>query len=199
MRKAADPMPFGAAVAGKSAQKMTRQIARIEDALELWGQRFPFYLEHQQLDLGVAGSVDYYYMPVSPLRGDDPGREVSNFHSCLEHYWCVLERSGHGNDWDQQRDFVLASSYELVRTDKAIQRIFRDAFLRRRSFRPGQLKLSDDVRGRIQSVVANCDKEAVRQELARRFRSRTTVARSGTDSERRDGPVAQCRRRTLPQ
>lgn len=150
---------------------MTRQIALIEDALELCGQRFPFYLEHQQFELGVAGPVVYYYMPVSPLRGNDPNREISNFHSCLEHFWCVAEQAGYGDDWDQQRDYVLASSYELVRTDKAVQRIFRDAFLRPRSFRPENLKLSDDVRERIQSVVASRDKEAVRQEMARAFQA----------------------------
>jgi hypothetical protein len=113
--------------------------------------------------------VDFYYMPASRLRGDDPDRSVSNFHSCLAHYWCIIENGGYAHDWDQQRDYLLARSYELVRRDKAVQQIYRDAFLRRRSFRPGSLQLSDDVRDRVLSVVISRDKQAVRQELAKVF------------------------------
>ncbi len=144
---------------------MTRQTTLIVDTLELWGERFPFYLEHQQIELGAAGPADFYYMPVSPLRKNDPNRKLSNFRSCVEHFRCVGERAGNGNDWDVQRDHVLASSYELVRTDKAVQRIYRDAFSRPRSFTPENLKLSDDVRVRIKSAVASHDKEAIRQEM----------------------------------
>jgi len=97
---------------------MTRQTTFIEDTLELWGERFPFYLEHQQIGLGAAGPADFYYMPTSPLRKKRPKQKISNFHSCLEHFRCVAQLGGHGNDWDQQRDHLLASSYELVRTDK---------------------------------------------------------------------------------
>src|SRR5688572_23326413 len=107
---------------------METTITSVEGVLELYGQQIPFYLEHQQVELGVAGVVDFYHMPASRLRGNDPDRSVSNFHSCLAHFWCILENSGYADDWDQQRDYLLARSYELVRRDKAVQQIYRDAF-----------------------------------------------------------------------
>ena len=147
--------------------EMAKQITLIEDTLELCGEQFPFYLEHQKIELGAAGPVDFYYMPASPLRKNDPHRKVSNFHSCLEHFRCIMKHSGYGDNWDQQHDHLLASSYEFVRSDKAVQRIYRDAFLRPRTFRPENLKLSEDVQSRIKAAVASHDREAVRQEMAR--------------------------------
>jgi hypothetical protein len=143
-----------------------RQNTEVEGSLQMWGRSYPFFLEHQTIELGPAGTIDYYYMPSSALRAKDSKKGVTNFRSILDFYWCILESAGIDGD-EQIADYLLATSYALLGTDKSVQKIYRDSFLKRRSFRPDKLSLPEDTRKHIQDLIAGRRKEAVRQELAK--------------------------------
>ncbi len=148
-----------------SFPKSTPVSSRISGALELNGQQFPFYVECRTVDLGLAGPVEYYYMPISRLRHDDAKQEVSNFRSCIG-FWYAATRGMDGADqWIQQVNYVLAICYALVNRDKGSQRIYRDALLRPHSFSPEKLNLSAEVRDRIVQAVACRNREALQREL----------------------------------
>jgi hypothetical protein len=146
---------------------MTKQISQLDGVLELAGRHFAFYLEHRQIDLGPAGNVQFFYMPPSHLRWNATRNGVSNVRSCIDYFARLTGVDDNNSDWDTQRDYVLASSYELIHRDKAVQNIYRDAFLRPRSFRPEKLVLSDDIEYRIKKAVSCQSKAAIREEMER--------------------------------
>src|SRR5262249_28854037 len=74
-------------------------IRPIISALEVRGRQYPFYLEFRTIDFGPAGPVQYYYMPASPLRDNDPVREVSNFRSCIEFWYAVTHAATADEAW----------------------------------------------------------------------------------------------------
>lgn len=138
---------------------------KIPGALEAGGQRFEFYLECQTYDLGPAGPVQYYYMPVSRLRDNDPIEEVSNFRSCIG-FWYAATHAAQGDaQLARQANYVLAICYALVNRDKGTQRIYRDALLRPRSFSPEKLQLPKELTDGIRKAVASQDRDAVLREL----------------------------------
>ena len=145
-----------------------RQNTKISGSLELQGLTFPFSLKHQSLELGTAGTIDYYYMPSSELRAKATHAGITNFHSILEHFWCILNSAGI-NDDEQIADYLLATSYALVGTDKSVQKIYRDSFLKPRSFRPDKLLLPDETREHIRDIISGRRKAVIRQELATVF------------------------------
>lgn len=137
----------------------------VQGMLEMRGQQFPFYLEHRSVDLGPAGEVQLYYMPVGKLRGKDPEQRISNFRSCIGFWYAVMQERGFGSDWNQQCNVVLATSYALVRRDKKQQSIYRDALLRSGGVHNERLTLSDSIRERIRLAVTSRDRDAIRQEM----------------------------------
>jgi hypothetical protein len=167
------PHSFGIAEHGKPAifgVVMPRRhsgtaIEHVAGALEANGYQFPFYLECRTIDLGPAGPVKYYYMPVSRLRDDDPERVVSNFRSCIGFWYTVTRGAGGDEERARYANYVLAICYALVNRDKGAQRIYRDALLRPRSFSPETLELPEDLRDRIRRAVASQDRDQVLLEL----------------------------------
>lgn len=136
-------------------------------ALTMRNQDFNFYLEHRAVDLGSAGRVSYYYMPVSRLRDNDPVADASNFRSCIGHWFAVVQEHDQASDFGAQANFVLATCYALVRRDKGMQRIYRDAMPLPKSFRNLSSKPSPEVCERIDRVIKDRDRAGIKRELDR--------------------------------
>lgn len=130
-------------------------------------REFPFYLECRTVELGHAGSVQYHNMPISRLRDDDPAADASNFRSCIGHWFAVVQEHGRAEDPTAQANFVLATCYALVRRDKGMQQIYRDALSRPGSFRHLSSKPSPEVRERIDQVIKDRDRAGIKRELDR--------------------------------
>lgn len=140
---------------------------RVQGALQLRGQEFPFLLHHQTVDLGTAGAADYYEMLPSDLRGNDPIRDISNFRSAIGYWWAATHELELQDDWDQQRHYVMAICYALVNRNKSLQNVYLDALPRPGSIDPEELSLPEDIQRRIRGVVNRRDRAGVKQELDR--------------------------------
>lgn len=143
------------------------QRRRVQGALQLRGQEFPFLLHHRTIDLGTAGAVDYYEMLPGDLRGKDPMREISNFRSAIGYWWAAMHELELQDDWDQQRHYVMAICYALVNRNKTLQDVCLDALPRPERIDPKELSLPEDTQRRIRGVVNRRDRAGVKEELDR--------------------------------
>jgi hypothetical protein len=118
------------------------------------------------LALGPDVTVQYYWIDSSLLRITRTRREgVSGiFADVLAHHWEAM-RLQKNDDEDQLRHLLLAACYPLVSADKAARKVYRDACLHPNAVTPQEMSLPDDVRGRIEQVVARRDREVLRAEL----------------------------------
>lgn len=138
---------------------------QVEGTLTFQGQEFPFYLERKALDLGSAGNVQFYYMPPSKLRNQDPLLDVSNFRSCIGLWYAAMRSRGIAEEWDQQCLYVTATCYALINRAKGPQAVCRDAFLFSDAFNIRDITLDDAVRDRITTAIKSQDRSMIKHEF----------------------------------
>lgn len=142
-----------------------RHRTKITGTLRLGGHDWPFELYRQDVDLGAAGIVDYFYMQPTDFRGKGPERELSNFRSCIGYSLARAQQAGLGDDLNEQRNFVSAVAYGLVNRSKGQQESYLDAFPKPGTIRAGEPVLPEDDRQRIRRVIESRDRTHVKQEL----------------------------------
>jgi hypothetical protein len=104
-------------------------------------------------------------MDNSQLRTLSSDAGLTNFGSCLSHWWVSMQSIGLNHDLDQQINYVTAAAYALVCRSKSRQDVYRDAFLAPRRVKQATTSLPDEDRERIRDIVRSRDRERVRQEL----------------------------------
>ena len=62
-------------MAAKKCRRLPTSRKRIKGELSLRGLNYPFDIRKQIVNLGSAGRIQYCYMFVPDLRGNDPARE----------------------------------------------------------------------------------------------------------------------------
>lgn len=149
-------------------------------ALQLNPQTQPitFQLCRRTLDFGLTEPVDYFWMNSSQFRTGSGG---SNLKACIDWWWGLVESHDDAHDIYAQVNLVFAESYSLVNTSRAMQSVFRDAYLHHAADRMVEFE-NDHVRGRrrrneftrqlaqvtidrLQSVVQEKSVLSVQQEL----------------------------------
>ena len=141
-------------------KKTTRK--KIDGKLTLLEQEFPFYLNRREVELGPAGTIQYYYMPANKLRGKDPENKVSNFRSCIGYWYAAMQENGAAKDWHQKRHYVMAIAYALVNRSKSLQKIYRDAFLYPGSYQVDELSIPEDTQQRIKQATQKRNRDEVK-------------------------------------
>ncbi len=95
------------------------------------GRTFQFGLNHRTLSLGATGDIDYYWMDSSQFRKGPKAQKLQlrNLFSCIELWWQAAQAAGEAADPSQIRHLLVANCYSLFANDKAMQNVYRDAFL----------------------------------------------------------------------
>ena len=132
-------------MSAKRSRRLPSSRTRIRGALTLRGENYPFELRRQTVKLGSAGPIQYCYMLLADLRGDDPTQDVSNFRSCVGFWWAAMHELRLQNDWEQQRHLVMALFYALVNRNKSQQDVYLDALPRPDSIDPDSLSIPQDA------------------------------------------------------
>jgi hypothetical protein len=149
---------------GQTAPHRTQHL---DAAVRVRGTDFTFHLLTRPLGLGPGLTARYYWMDSSGFRvargrrGCDP----ANFRNCVGHWWAAMRSLGLGDDPDQVRHLLLATSYALISRGNALQRVYRDAHLRPGATDPTGRSLPDPVRDRIRQAVLARDPRPVREVL----------------------------------
>ena len=141
----------------KKGRQLPISRRRIHGALALRGQEYPFELRQQTVKLGTVGSIQFYNMLLTKLRGDDPTAEISNFRSCVGFWWAAMHELRLEKDWEQQRHFVMALCYALVNRNKSLQDVYLDALPRPDSIDSEMLSVPEEIQKRIRDVVNRRD------------------------------------------
>jgi hypothetical protein len=132
-------------------------------SITLGGDDFPFRLYTRPLVLGPGRTVQYSWMDSTQFRITRSRRawDPANFRNCVGHWWRAMQLQGLGRDPDQIRHLLLATTYALVSGGKALQHVYRDAYLAPRATSPEEVSLPDAARRRIRAVVLSRDRERV--------------------------------------
>lgn len=133
--------------------------------IELRGHAFPFRLYTRPLQLGDAGTIRYYWIDGSQFRNLRGGASKANFQSIIGFWMTAMREEKCWHDTDQQVHYLLALCYSAVGRYKAIQSIFRDAYLAPNATRFANKSLPDDIRHRITAVVASRDHDRLQVEV----------------------------------
>lgn len=153
-------------MSGRKRRQLPVSRKRIPGSLTLRGQEYPFELRRQTVKLGSAGPIQYYYMLLADLRGNDPTQEVSNFRSCVGFWWAAMHELRLEEDWEQHRHLVMATCYALVNRNKSLQDVYLDALPRPDSIDPDSpLSVPQEIQERIRDVINRRDRAGVKQEL----------------------------------
>ncbi len=152
-------------MSAKRSRRLPSSRRRIQGALTLRGQDYPFEIRRQIVTLGSAGPIQYYYMLLTELRGNDPTQEISNFRSCVGFWWGAMHELRLEKDWEQQRHLVMASCYPLVNRNKSLQDVYLDALPRPDSIDRDVLSVPQEIQERIRDVIDRRDRAGVKQEL----------------------------------
>jgi hypothetical protein len=152
-------------MAAKRVRRLPSRRTRIHGALSLRGRDYPFDIRRQTINLGSGGPVQYYYMLLTDIRGNDPTQEISNFRSCIGFWWAAMHESGLENDWEQQRHMVMATCYALINRNKSLQDVYLDALPRPDSVDPDSLSIPQETQERIRDVINRRERAGVKREL----------------------------------
>jgi hypothetical protein len=128
------------------------------------GREFRIPLCTRPLDLGPAGTIQYYWANSSRLRSPGAAGAIRSF---VDHWWASMTKVGLDGEVEQQVNLVLARCHEVFLRDKAPQAVFRDAHLREGRTRRFDASLDDEARERIKRAVDSRDRAAVAMELDR--------------------------------
>jgi len=156
----------------KASQSRIRNRQRVEGALRLREQDYPFVVYRQVEELGPAGKIDYWYMLPTELRSLDDVESIDNFRSCIDYWLADGYEAGVADDWDILRTYVLAFSYAVFHKQRGLQQVFRDAFLKPGSIDPSRVAASPEDLQRIREVVALRDHLQLKQVLDHVFEAR---------------------------
>ena len=143
-------------------------LRRLTATLVLGGREYPFVLCHRPINLGSAGTVEYYWLDSSQLRATDSKEGLNNFGNCVGYWWAAMIQEGLDSDPTQQEHLFLAMSYGLVANDKSLQHVLRDAYLQP-AFDREQVSLSAEDKQRIARVAQSHDRAQLKQEIDRAF------------------------------
>ena len=149
----------------------------LEVELDVGEKRFPFQLCHRELLLGPAGPVDYYWMDSRKIR---QGRGGPSFRPCVDLWWTAVEMEQATSEFDNELNLVLAESYPLVNTSRAVQDVYVDAHLNKmadrkldpvgndshhRKLSDRMYLLSEEEDRRLRELAASRDSDRIREEL----------------------------------
>jgi len=153
----------------------------LEISVEHAGQVFPFHLHRRMLLLGSAGEADYFWMDGRQFRQRGAG---ANFRSCVDLWWTAVQEVGAAGEIDNQVNLVLAETYPLISTSRAMQEAYLDAHLhkiadrtydvivekgRRRVETERTFQLGDAERDRLVEIVRSRNLALIRDEMERLF------------------------------
>jgi hypothetical protein len=150
----------------KSHIPSSTPLRRLTATLVRGGHEFPFVLCHRPINLGSAGTVDYYWLDSRQLRAMDSEEGFNNFVNCVGHWWAVTVQEGLGSDPTSREHLFLARSYSLVSKQKSLQHVVRDAYLPP-AFDWQQISLPDEDKQRIDRVVQSHDRSELKREIDR--------------------------------
>ncbi len=106
---------------------MSRQIKVV---LPFGGDSFTFQLCQLEIELGAAGMVEYYWMPIPGLRQPNG----LNVRACIDSWWAETQAqalSDPDDIEDAKKNLALAELYPLVVRHRGPQNVFKDAFLKK--------------------------------------------------------------------
>lgn len=142
----------------------TDRTQSLDVPLRRFGQDFSFRLCRRPLHLGAGVTAQYYWMDSSGLRSLRNETAAANFRNCIGHWAGAMRAQGVAGELEQQIHYVLAVCYGLVTTSKAMQGIYRDAYLAPEATTT-ETSLPEEVRERIQEATAGRDRFGVQREL----------------------------------
>jgi len=103
-----------------------RKTRSVNVELELQGTPLVFKLYGRRLDLGEHASIDYYWMDASEFRKKEFSK---NFQNCMLHARAITMCWQDGPE--QMSQLVWALCYPPVSREKSLQRVYKDAFLKK--------------------------------------------------------------------
>jgi len=142
---------------------------RIKGELTLRGQQYPFVIYRQRESLGSAGPIQYYYMLPSDFRGLRTEDAQTNFRSCIGFWYAGMQELGLGDDPYQQRRLVLAISYGILGTQKSLQNVYLDAFLKPKGIDLSMVSVSEEPVGQIRQAIDARDRTQIKRLLDEAF------------------------------
>ncbi len=114
--------------AGGPHKRETAMTQQVKAVLPFGSDSFTFQLCKHEIELGAAGMVQYYWMPIPGLRHPDG----VNVRACVDSWWAEVQAQAFSDPDDikfAEENLALAELYPLVVRHRGPQNVFRDAFL----------------------------------------------------------------------
>lgn len=129
------------------------------------GREFPFELHYRRLRPGEFSTIQYYWMNNAHFRWLGAGSSSKNFQNCVDLWITASRLDGMEDDPVQQSHALMAQCYPLVSRSRAMQNIYRDAYLKPAQIDASAEPLPNDVLSRIRNVVESRDRFSLQHEL----------------------------------